>query len=110
MEDILLGLILIAILVIVQVAQQPKFNQHDMVDIVERGNVVEVCGKEKEHSKSYGQLCSEILETYKGNYNDKRERLVSLLVELSEVDDTSEFMENFPQIHEFIFDINSAGT
>lgn len=93
--------LLIIISPLVQKSQKPVNNAR-YIEAYEPINEVEEVGNgDKDHYETIADTIIHVFTTYP--YEDKREQIVSLLRMLSEVDDTSDFLETHQEVHEFIF-------
>lgn len=93
--------LLIIISPLVQKSQKPT-NNIRLIEVYEPINEPEE--DEVIDTDQYETVADTIIQVFTSYpYEDKREKIVSLLRTLSEIDDTSDFLETHQEVHEFIF-------
>ena len=112
MNDLIMALCYLAILVIVYIgtptkkstthAQTNEFYYVPIIDnIVDESFVDEVIDN---NSDKYDILAGDIINIFNnGDIPNKRERIVELLREMVEVGDTGSFLDEYQDIHSYIF-------
>lgn len=101
MEDLYLAIVTMLVFMVIQLGTTTK--NKETFELSFTPSIEDVITDGEDKTISDEDIENIIMEIYKSDSYDKRERLIFALDDIAEYIDTSDFMERHPYIHKYIF-------